>query len=130
MSYYFKKVLTGKSFEEVLELVKTELAKEGFGIPSDIDMQDIFKNKINVSIRKYRILGACNPQYAYSAIQQEPEVGVLLPCSVIVRENMDGDIEIAAVNPVVSLMSAGRSDLEDIATAIQEKLERVIKKIT
>ena len=130
MSYYFKKVLTGKSFEEVLELVKTELAKEGFGIPSDIDMQDIFKNKINVSIRKYRILGACNPQYAYSAIQQEPEVGVLLPCSVIVQENIDGDTEVASVNPVVSLMSAGNENLQKIATEIQQRLERAIKRIS
>jgi len=130
MNYFFKTVLSGKSFEEALERVKAELANEGFGIPSDIDMQDIFKKKINVDYTKYRILGACNPKYAYMAVQDEPEIGVLLPCSVIVRENKAGDIEIAAVDPVVSLMSAKNDNLKAIATEIQQRLERAVKNIT
>lgn len=130
MSYYFKTVLSGRSFEEAMELVKTELAKEGFGLPSDIDMQDIFKKKINVNFRKYRILGACNPHYAHMAVQHEPEIGVLLPCSVVVQENADGDIEVAAVNPVVSMMSVDNDNLKEIATEIEQRLERAIKNIT
>jgi uncharacterized protein (DUF302 family) len=130
MNYYFGTVVKGKNFEETIELVKEELGKEGFGFPSDIDMQDIFKKKINVNYTKYRILGACNPKYAHLAVQHEPEIGVLLPCSVIVRETTDGDIEIAAVNPVVSMMSVGNDNLKEIATEIQQRLERAVKRIT
>ena len=113
-----------------MELVKAELAKEGFGLPSDIDMQDIFKKKLSINYRKYRILGACNPDYAYMAVNYEPEIGVLLPCSVIVHENTEGETEVAAVNPLVSIMSAGNENLKEIAEEIQQRLERVIKNIT
>lgn len=130
MNYFFKTVVKGISFDEAVEKIKAELANEGFGIPSDIDMQDIFKKKINVDYTKYRILGACNPKYAYMAVQNEPEIGVLLPCSVIVRENTAGDIEIAAVNPVVSMMTVGNDNLKGIAVEIQLKLERAVKSIT
>ncbi len=130
MNYFFKTVVKGISFDEAVEKIKAELANEGFGIPSDIDMQDIFKKKINVDYTKYRILGACNPKYAYMAVQNEPEIGVLLPCSVIVRENAAGDIEIAAVNPVVSMMTVGNDNLKGIAVEIQLKLERAVKSIT
>lgn len=130
MSYFFKTVISGKSFEEVLETVKTGLAKEGFGVTADIDVQNIFKNKIHVNFRKYRILGACNPHYAYLALQQEPQLGVLLPCNVVVQENLKGKIEVAAIDSVILMMPVNNKIVKEIAGEIQKKLKKVIENIS
>ncbi|NLB26068.1 MAG: DUF302 domain-containing protein [Bacteroidales bacterium] len=130
MSYFFKTVISGKSFEEVLETVKTGLAKEGFGVTADIDVQNIFKNKIHVNFRKYRILGACNPHYAYLALQQEPQLGVLLPCNVVVQENLKGEIEVAAIDSVILMMPVNNKIVKEIAGEIQKKLKKVIENIS
>lgn len=130
MSYFFKTVISGKSFEEVLETVKAGLAKEGFGVTADIDVQNIFKNKIHVNFRKYRILGACNPHYAYLALQQEPQLGVLLPCNVVVQENLKGEIEVAAIDSVILMMPVNNKIVKEIAGEIQKKLKKVIENIS
>jgi uncharacterized protein (DUF302 family) len=129
MSYYFSTVLKNKNFEEVVEDVKAELAKEGFGIPSEVDMQKTFKMKLDIDFRKYRILGACNPEYALKAVESEKNIGVLLPCSVIVQKHENGDVEVAAVDPLASMMAVSNPTVQEVATEITHRLERVIENL-
>lgn len=126
MSYYFNKVLKTKSFDKAIEQVTAELIKEGFGVFSEIDVKATLKKKINVDFKKYMILGACNPHYAYKALQSEDKIGVFLPCNVIVEEHDNGDVEVSAVNPIASMISVQNESLGDIAVEIQEKLKIVI----
>ena len=129
MSYFFSTVLKNKSFEDVIEIVKTELSKEGFGIPAEVDMQKTFKMKLDINFRKYRILGACNPEYALKAVESEKNLGVLLPCSVIVQEHENGDIEVAAVDPLASMMAVSNPTVQEVATEITRRLEKVIENL-
>ena len=125
MQYYFDKRIE-TSFDEAIEKVTEELKKEGFGILTDIDVQTTLKKKLDVSFRKYRILGACNPHFAYQALQKESRIGTMLPCSVIVQETEEGDIEVAAIDPLASMQAVQNPMLEDIAKQVQAKLRRVI----
>jgi uncharacterized protein (DUF302 family) len=97
MSYYFSKI-TNASFEEALSRVADELKKEGFGILTEIDVKETLKKKLDITFQKYKILGACNPPFAYEALQTENKIGMLLPCNVIVQELPDGNVEVAAIN--------------------------------
>ena len=128
MSYYFNKVVA-ITFTEAIDKVTEELKKEGFGILTQIDVKEALKKKINVDFRKYRILGACNPQYAYKALQAEDKIGTMLPCNVIVQEKDDGKVEIAAIDPVASMQSVKNESLSEIATTIQSKLKQVIENV-
>lgn len=125
MKYYFNKTLD-ISFDEAIERVTEELKKEGFGILTDIDVQGTLKKKLDVSFRKYRILGACNPQFAYKALQNESRIGTMLPCNVIVQETEGGDIEVSAIDPISSMRAVQNPDLEDIANQVQAKLKSVV----
>ncbi|MDC7217603.1 MAG: DUF302 domain-containing protein [Spirochaetales bacterium] len=125
MKYYIEKT-TGYTFDEAVEKVTEELKKEGFGILSRIDIHDKLKEKLNVDFKKYTILGACNPPYAYKALQQEDKIGTMLPCNVIVQELGDNKTEVAAVNPAASMMAVDNSALAGIAGEIYNKLEKVI----
>jgi uncharacterized protein (DUF302 family) len=129
MSYYFNKVLSGKSFDEAIELVTEELKKEGFGVLTEIDVQATLKKKIDVDFKKYRILGACNPHFAHKALQAEDKIGVFLPCNVIVEENDNGEVEVSAVDPIASMNSVENDSLGGIATEVQQKLQQVIKNL-
>ena len=122
MSYYFSKVVN-LTFDEAINKVTEELEKEGFGVLTQIDVKEAFKKKINVDIRKYRILGACNPQYAYKALQAEDKIGTMLPCNVIVQERDDGKVEIAAIDPIASMQSVKNELLGEIAVTVQTKLK-------
>src|SRR5210317_677803 len=126
MSYYFNTTLKGKSFDEAIELVTAELKKEGFGVLTEIDVKETLKNKIDVDFRKYKILGACNPHFAHKALLREDKIGTLLPCNVIVQELDNGEIEVAAVDPIVSMSSVKNDAMEGLAREVQEKLKRVI----
>lgn len=126
MSYFFSTVLKNKNFEEVVENVKAELGKEGFGIPAEVDMQSTFKMKLGIDFRKYIILGACNPEYARKAVESEKNLGVLLPCSVVVQEHQNGEVEVAAVDPLASMMAVENTTVQEVATEITRRLERVI----
>jgi uncharacterized protein (DUF302 family) len=128
MSYYFRKV-TGSTFENALEKVASELKKEGFGILTEIDVQETLRKKLNVDFRKYKILGACNPPYAYRALQADDKIGTMLPCNVVVQENPDGAIEIAAIDPVASMQAVDNAQLADVAREIQGKLKRVVENL-
>jgi uncharacterized protein (DUF302 family) len=125
MAYYFSKILN-TSFDEAVLKVIEELKKEGFGILTDIDVQGTLKKKLNVDFRKYRILGACNPPFAYQALQAEDKIGIMLPCNVIVQEHAEGKIEVAAIDPVASMMAIENSKLRAVAEQVQMKLKRVI----
>jgi uncharacterized protein (DUF302 family) len=125
MQYYWNKRLE-LSFDEAIERVTEELKKEGFGILTDIDVQKTLKKKLGVSFRKYRILGACNPHFAYQALQKESRIGTMLPCSVIVQETEEGGIEVAAIDPLASMQAVQNPQLEDIANQVQAKLRKVV----
>jgi len=128
MSYYFNKVVN-MAFDEAIDKVTEELKKEGFGVLTEIDVKKALKKKLDVDFRKYRILGACNPQYAYKALQAEDKIGTMLPCNVIVQETEDGKVEIAAIDPVASMQSVQNESLGEIATIIRAKLKQVIEKV-
>lgn len=128
MKYYFSKTLD-KSFDEAVESVTEELKKEGFGILTDIDVQSTLKKKLDVDFRKYRILGACNPQFAYQALQKESRIGTMLPCNVIVQETEEGDVEVSAVDPIASMQAVQNPELEGIANQVQAKLKSVVERL-
>ena len=126
MSYYISNVVKNASFDEAVEKVTEELKKEGFGVLTEINVSETLKKKIDVDFKKYKILGACNPQFAYKALSAEDKIGVFLPCNVVVEENDNGEIEVSAVDPIASMMSVKNDSLVGHATEIREKLVRVI----
>ena len=125
MNYYISKKIN-TNFDHAVQLITETLKKEGFGVLTEIDIQEKLKEKLNVDFRKYKILGACNPAYAYKALQLEDKIGTMLPCSVIVQELENNEIEVAAVDPVASMMAIENPDLAGIAGEIKEKIERAI----
>ena len=125
MKYYIEKTLN-TDFETAISKVKDALQKEGFGVLSEIDIQEKLKDKLDVDFRKYKILGACNPSYALIALQTENKIGTMLPCNVIVQELNDKETEVAAVNPVASMMAIESKALEPVAIEIKEILKKVI----
>ena len=127
MTYYFSRTVR-RPFGEAVQRVTEELKNEGFGILTEIDMRETLKKKLDVGFRQYKILGACNPPFAYEALQKEDKIGVMLPCNVIVQEHEDG-VEIAAVDPIASMQGVRNPELQAIAEAVQEKLRRVIEKL-
>jgi len=125
MSYYFNKKIMG-SFDEVLGKVIASLKEEGFGILTEIDVKETLKKKLGVDFQKYKILGACNPPFAYKALQAEDKIGTMLPCNVIVQEISEGQTEVAAVDPVASMKAIENPALLEIAKQVQEKLKKVV----
>lgn len=125
MKYYISKKIN-VDFDQAVLLIAESLKKEGFGILTEINLQEKLKEKLNVDFRKYKILGACNPTFAYKAVQLEDKIGTMLPCSVIVQELENNEIEVAAVDPVASMMAIENPDLAGMAGEIKEKLERAI----
>lgn len=122
--YSFNKVLTG-SISEVVAKVTQALKEEGFGILTDIDVQATLKAKIDKQILGYRILGACHPMMAYRAIGLEPRIGVMLPCSVLVRELEGGKMEVAIVDPMATMASVQNESLGEVASEVHGKLQKV-----
>ena len=125
MSYYFSKTVND-DFDTAIEKVTEELKKEGFGVLTQIDVKETLKKKIDVDFKKYRILGACNPQFAYEALKTEDKIGTMLPCNIIVQEHEPGKVEISAVDPVSSMMAVKNESLGHLALQVKEKLNRVI----
>jgi len=126
MSYYFNKIVKTTNFNEAIEHVTALLKKEGFGVLTEIDLQKAFKEKINVDFRPYKILGACNPQYAHKALQEEDKIGVFLPCNVIIQTLENGAIEVSVVDPIASMSAVTNKNLEGFAIEVQEKMKHVI----
>ena len=128
MSYYFSKILHEK-FKDALERVTAALKGEGFGILTEIDVKETLKKKLGVDYDNYKILGACNPSFAHKALQTENKIGIMLPCNVVVREISEGQVEIAVVDPVASMMAVDNKDLLHIALEVREKLRKVVMEL-
>jgi uncharacterized protein (DUF302 family) len=128
MSYYFSKIIN-ESFDRAIVKVVVSLKNEGFGVLTEIDVKETLKKKMDVDFQKYRILGACNPAFAYKALKAEDKIGTMLPCNVIVQEISEGEVEIAAVDPVASMKAVENPALFEIAKQVQEKLRKVIKSL-
>jgi uncharacterized protein (DUF302 family) len=128
MQYYFNKTLH-MSFDDAVKGVVEALKKEGFGVLTDIDVQKTLKKKLDVDFRKYRILGACNPPFAYEALKLENKIGTMLPCNVVVQEHPDGMIEVSAIDPITSMKAIENPKLGDVAAQVQAKLKRVIENL-
>jgi uncharacterized protein (DUF302 family) len=125
MSYYFTKELN-VSFDDAIAKVTEELKKEGFGILTDIDVKATLKKKMDVEFRPYRILGACNPPFAFQALQAEDKIGTMLPCNVVVQENAPGKVEITAIDPVASMAAVNNPRLTTVGEEVRAKLKKVI----
>ncbi|WP_422080960.1 DUF302 domain-containing protein [Ulvibacterium sp.] len=129
MGYYFNKILTDIPFEEAIEKTIQALKNEGFGILSQIDIKTTLKKKLDVNFPNYMILGACNPPFAYKALQVEDKIGTMLPCNVIVHEIANGSVEIAAVNPIASMMAIQNEALKGIAEEVRDKLKKAVSSL-
>jgi uncharacterized protein (DUF302 family) len=125
MSYYFSKTIQA-TFDEGIQRATDSLKKEGFGVLTEIRIHDKLKEKLGVEFHPYTILGACNPAFAYKALQAENKIGTMLPCNVIVQDIGNGKIEIAAVNPIESMKAIENNELGSVAMQVTEMLKRVI----
>jgi uncharacterized protein (DUF302 family) len=125
MEYYFSATLH-TDFDDAVAKITEALKTEGFGVLTEIDMQAKLKEKLGVDFKKYKILGACNPSFAYKALQAEEMVGVMLPCNIVVTDKENGTTQIAAIHPIASMMAIQNPALEPLAQEITEKLKRVI----
>jgi uncharacterized protein (DUF302 family) len=128
MSYYFSKTVN-EDFDKAIERVTTKLKEEGFGVLTEIDVKATLKKKLDVDFKKYKILGACNPPFAYKALQSEDKIGIMLPCNIVVEENSDGKVEVSAVDPIASMMAVKNESLGSIAEEVRSKLKKVIDQL-
>jgi len=128
MKYYFNKIID-KPFADAVEAVRAAGKVEGFGVLTEIDVKATLKNKLDIDFRNYVILGFCNPPYAYKALLAEDKIGTMLPCSVIVQETSDGKSEVAAIDPVASMMAIDNPALGGIAKEVRSKLQRVVESL-
>lgn len=115
--------------DDAITRVKEALRSEGFGVLTEIDVQDTLKQKLGVDFRRYRILGACNPPLAHRALQAELAVGLMLPCNVIVYEGEDGQTVVSAIDPMQTVAAHGVPALLEVAQAVREKLTRVVQQL-
>jgi uncharacterized protein (DUF302 family) len=128
MKYYISKTVSG-DFPAVVERTIEALKAEGFGVLTDIDVRATMKKKLDLDFREYRILGACNPPLAHQALTADDKIGTMLPCNVIVQDLGHGKIEVAAIDPAISMAQVGNSALKTIADSVTVKLQRVISAI-
>ena len=126
MDYFFAKTVN-VPFEQAIEKVTEELKKEGFGVLTEIDVKATLKKKLDADFRNYKILGACNPGFAYEALKAERMIGAMLPCNVIVQDAEGGGTEIAAIDPIASMQAVNNESLGEIATEVREKLKKVVQ---
>ena len=128
MDYYYSRKIKG-DFDDIMNRVIKELEKEGFGVLTEINVNETFKKKLDVDFRRYHILGACNAPYAHKAISTEDKIGTMLPCNVILQQINEDEVEVAAVNPLASMQSVENSKLNDVAQEIASKLQKVVQNI-
>lgn len=128
MSYHNSKTVA-TNFEDTIAKVTEELKKEGFGVLTEIDVKETLKRKLDVDFRNYTILGACNPPLAYKALSEEENIGVMLPCNVIVQEKDGGIVQVSAINPMESMKSVENPNLEEVASTVSSKLAKVLENL-
>ena len=126
MSYFFSKQLD-VDFEEARNYIEEQLKEYGFGIVSEIDMDQKFRQKLNVDFRRYKILGACSPMHAYTAVQSEEHIGLMLPCNVVIQEKIKGKTLVSVIDPVASMQAIENPQLRDTARDIQSKLKMFLE---
>ncbi|MFC7164815.1 DUF302 domain-containing protein [Halospeciosus flavus] len=129
MSYTLDKRVDGE-FDNVVERTTNALSEEGFGVLCDIDVQQTLKKKLDEDFRQYRILGACNPPLAQQALEEELQLGALLPCNVVVYETDEGEIGVSAVDPEVMLSVVDNPELDSVAAEVRERFERVLSELS
>ncbi len=127
MSYFFSKNVD-LGFDAAVEAVTQALKERGFGVLTEIDVKATLKKKLDVDFRPYRILGACNPQFAYRALQLENKIGTMLPCNVIVQET-DKGVEVAAVDPVASMQAIDNPALAEVAEQVRALLRSAVESL-
>lgn len=128
MDYHFSKTVP-LEFQAAVDKVTAELKARGFGILSQIDVRQTLKAKLDVDFRPYLILGACNPPFAYRALQAEDKVGTMLPCNVVVQQHADGKVEVSAVDPMASMAAIENAELANIAAEVRRQLQAVVKAV-
>jgi uncharacterized protein (DUF302 family) len=128
MEYYFNKTVPG-TFDEVILKVTEALKEQGFGVLTEIDLKATLKKKLDVDFYNYTILGACNPDFAYKALQAEDKIGTMLPCNVIVQEKLAGQVEVSAVDPAASMQAIENNKLKEISLEVRDKLKKVIDQL-
>ena len=128
MSYYTTTELAC-DYDQAIERTRSVLKDKGFGVLSEIDVHEKFKEKLDRDFRRYKILGACNPAYAYKALQAEDKIGTMLPCNVIVQEHAPDRIEVSAIDPIASMQAVKNPDLQEVAAEVQRMLAEVIKEL-
>lgn len=128
-TYSIDRVMEGRSFDEVVARTREELAKEGFGVLTEIDVQATLKQKLGAEMRPYLILGACNPSLAHRVLGLEPHIGVLLPCNVVVRERDDGRIEVSAMDPEAAMRMIDHPGVHEVAREVRARLQRVVQAV-
>ena len=128
MNYYFTTVTKGNMAAIEAKIIPL-LKEEGFGVLTQIDIQQTLKDKLNVDFKKYKILGVCNPPFAYEALQAENKIGTMLPCNIIIQEISPNTIEVSAINPMVSMKAVKNDKLVSVAKNVSVKLQNIINRI-
>ncbi len=128
MTYHFSTTVE-LPFAAAVAATTEALKKHGFGVLTEIDVQATLKSKLGVDFRQYRILGACNPQMAYQALQAEDKIGTMLPCNIVIQQRVDGKVEISAVDPVASMQAIENPALADTAAKVRKMLRQVVDEI-
>ncbi len=126
MGYSIDRIVDGRGFDEVVARTREELAREGFGVLTEIDVKATLKQKLGLEMRPYLILGACNPPLAHRVLEAEPHIGVLLPCNVVVRELEDGRVEISAMDPEAAMQMIDNPTVHEVAREVRARLQRVV----
>jgi uncharacterized protein (DUF302 family) len=126
--YVFGKTVS-MGYQQAIDAVTQALAKEGFGVLTEIDVKATLKKKLDVDFRNYRILGACNPPFAYQALLAEPQIGLMLPCNVVVQEGDNGQSIVSAIDPLASMQSVENEALGEVAEQVRAKLQKVIESV-
>ena len=125
MDYGYQRIIK-KSFDEVEADIRKALQDQGFGVLTEIVVDETFKKKLNVNFRRYKILGACHPTTAFKALSSELEIGLLLPCNVTLWENEDGTVTLSAIDAVKMLSVSGRDDLDELAGQVTDWLKAAV----
>ena len=128
MTYHFSRIVS-MPFDAAIAATTEALKDHGFGVLTEIDVQATLKKKLDVAFRPYRILGACNPKFAYEALQEEDKIGTMLPCNVVVQQRDGGKVEISAVDPVASMQAVGNKKLAAVADKVRAMLREVVAEV-